>query len=89
MPNGAGLYYTNVSSYLTAGEVAFIVNNSLSQVLITPQACLAIAREALRDCHRVKMCLVIDGPSEGDAVRNLDEATAAFPDTPIPDESTG
>src|SRR5271165_1605618 len=72
----AGLYYTNVNSYLTPGELAYIVNNSLSQVLITSQSHLSVAREALRDCHRVKLCLVVDGPSEGDAVRNLDEATA-------------
>ena len=85
----AGLYYTNVNSYLTAGEIAYIVNNSLSQVLITSQSHLAVAREALRDCHRVKLCLVVDGPGDGDAVRNLDEATAALPDTPIPDEFEG
>ncbi len=85
----AGLYYTNINSYLTPGELAYIVNNSLSQVLVTSQSHLAIAREALRECPRVKLCLVVDGPSEGDAVRNLDEATAAFPDTPIPDESKG
>ena len=85
----AGLYYTNVNSYLTSGELAYIVNNSLSQVLVTSQSHLAVAREALRECPRVKLCLVVDGPSEGDAVRNLDEATAPFPDTPIPDESKG
>ena len=38
----AGLYYTNVNSYLTAGELAYIVNNSLSQVLITSQSHLAM-----------------------------------------------
>ena len=85
----AGLYYTNVNSYLTPGELAYIVNNSLSQVLVTSQSHLAIAREALRACPRVKLCLVVDGPSEGDAIRNLDEATALFPDTPIPDEFDG
>jgi long-chain acyl-CoA synthetase len=85
----AGLYYTNVNSYLTPGELAYIVNNSLSQILITSQSHLSVAREALRDCHRVKLCLVVDGPSEGDAVRNLDEATAGLPETPIPDESKG
>jgi long-chain acyl-CoA synthetase len=85
----AGLYHTNVNSYLTPGELAYIVNNSLSQVLITSQLHLPVARESLRECPRVKLCLVVDGPSENDAVRNLDEATATFPDTPIPDESTG
>ena len=85
----AGLYYTNVNSYLTPGELAYIVNNSLSQVLITSRAHLAVARQALIECPRVKICLVVDGPGDGDAVRNLDEATAPFPDTPIPDESKG
>src|ERR1700727_3302173 len=85
----AGLYYTNVNSYLTPGELAYIVNNSLSQVLITSRAHLAVARQALIECARVKVCLVVDAPGDGDAVRNLDEATAAFPDTPIPDESKG
>jgi len=85
----AGLYYTNVNSYLTPGELAYILNNSLSQVLITSQSRLAVAREALRECPRVKLTLIANGPAESDAVRNLDEATAAFPETPIPDESKG
>jgi long-chain acyl-CoA synthetase len=85
----SGLYYTNINSFLTAGELAYIVNNSRSQVLITWQSHRAVTREALRDCPRVKLCLVVDGPSEDDAVRNLDEATAALPITPIPDESKG
>ena len=85
----AGLYYTNVNSYLTPGELAYIVNNSLSQVLITSRAHLAVARQALIECPRMKLCLVVDGPGDGDAVRNLDEATAPFPDTPIPDEFEG
>ena len=85
----AGLYYTNVNSYLTSGELAYIVNNSLSQVLITSQSHLAVARQALSECSDVKLCLVVDGPGGGEAIQNLDEATAAFPDTPIPDESSG
>ena len=31
----SGLYFTNVNSYLTPGELAYILNNSQSQVLIT------------------------------------------------------
>jgi long-chain acyl-CoA synthetase len=85
----SGLYYTNINSYLTSGELAYILNNSLSQVLITSGSHLAVAREALCDCPRVKICLVVDGPGDGDAVRNLDEATAELPHTPIPDESKG
>src|SRR5271154_4883708 len=55
----AGLYYTGVNSYLTPGELAYIVNNSLSQVLITSQSHLAVARQAVRECPRVKLCLVV------------------------------
>ena len=85
----SGLYWTNVNSFLTARELAYIINNSLSQVLITSEARRAVALEALRECPKVELCLVVDGPGDGTRVRNLDEATAEFPATPIPDESLG
>jgi long-chain acyl-CoA synthetase len=85
----SGLYYTNVNSFLTAGELAFIVNNSLSKALITSQARRDVALEALRECPSVELCLVVDGPGEGTRVCNLDEATAHYPATPILDESLG
>ena len=65
-----------------AGELAYIVNNSLSKVLITSQAKRDVALAALADCPRVELCLIVDGPGEGTRVRNLDEATAEFPATP-------
>jgi len=85
----AGLYYTTVNSHLTARELAYIVNNSQSKLLITSQSRLAVAREALRECPQVEVCLIVDGPGEGPRERNLEQATAKFPATPIPDESTG
>ena len=85
----SGLYYTAVNSFLTAGEVAFIVNNSLSRVLITSEAKREIALAALADCPRVELCLIVDGPGDGSRVRNLTEATAEFPATPIADELLG
>jgi long-chain acyl-CoA synthetase len=85
----SGLYYTNVNCYLTPGELAYILNNSQSQVLITSQSHRSVALEALRDSPKVRLCLVVDGPGEGDAVRSLDEAAAGLPETPIPDESSG
>src|SRR5438045_8361146 len=42
----AGLYYTCVNSYLTAAELAYIVNNSQSRILITSAAKLDVARQA-------------------------------------------
>ena len=50
--NGAGersgLYYTCINSYLTAEELAYIVDNSRSQLLISSAAKLPVARAALR-----------------------------------------
>jgi long-chain acyl-CoA synthetase len=90
----SGLYYTCVNSYLTAGELAYIVGNSESQVLITSIGKLEVARAALASCPRVKLCLVVDG---GGAVRahgdthilDFAEAVSAFPETPIADECLG
>jgi long-chain acyl-CoA synthetase len=85
----SGLYYTCINSFLTAPELAYMVNNSQSKVLFTSQAKRDIALEALADCPRVELCLVVDGPGEGTRVRNLGEATATFPISPIADETLG
>ena len=85
----SGLYYTCVNSFLTAPELAYIVNNSLSKVLITSQAKRDVALAALSDCPRVELCLIVDGPGEGTRARNLGDATADCPATPISDESLG
>src|ERR1700722_7837426 len=85
----SGLYYTCVNSFLLPGELAYIVVNSLSRVLITSQARRETAMAALRDCPDIELVLVVDGPGDGKRVRNLDEATSAFPATPIPDEALG
>ena len=44
----SGLYFTCVNSYLTASELAYIVTNSESRILITSMAKLEVAREALQ-----------------------------------------
>jgi long-chain acyl-CoA synthetase len=96
--NGAGersgLYYTCINSYLTADELAYIIDNSESQLLVTSAAKLPIARAALAQCPRVVRCLVVDGgdavPALGDArFVDFEQAAAGYPDTPIDDESLG
>ena len=96
--NGAGersgLYYTCINSFLTGEEMAYVVDNSESQVLVTSLAKLPAARAGLAQCPKVRRCLVVDG---GEAVRALGdprfvdyaEAVARFPDTPIADEWLG
>jgi long-chain acyl-CoA synthetase len=89
----AGLYYTCVNSHLTAEELAYIVDNSESQILITSRAKREIALEALESCPRVIRCLVVDEPDPSpdlDApVVDYATAVAAYPTTPIPDQRLG
>src|SRR5689334_14003422 len=82
----SGHYYTCVNSFLTAEELAYILNNSQSKVLITSQAKRAVALAALPLCPRVELCLVVDGPGEDSKVMNLEQATAGMPSTPIDDQ---
>jgi long-chain acyl-CoA synthetase len=85
----SGLYYTCVNSYLTPSELAYIVNNSCSRILITSRAKLDIAREALKQCPKVELCIVADGAGESERIVGLQAAAAVLPNSPIPDESVG
>jgi long-chain acyl-CoA synthetase len=85
----SGLYYTCVNSYLTGGELAYIIANSESRVLITSVAKLEVAREALKECPKVELCVVVDGAGESERIVGLQQATAGLPATPIPDECGG
>src|ERR1700675_3340344 len=85
----SGLYFTCVNAYLTSGELAYILTNSESRILITSKAKLGVAREALQQCPKVELCIVADGESESEHIVGLREATAGLPETPIADESVG
>ena len=85
----SGLYYTCVNASLTATELAHIVNNSESRILITSLAKLDVVRTALDLCPKVEVCLVADGVAEGERIVGLEQATAAMPASPVRDESIG
>jgi len=85
----AGLYYTCINSYLTPDEVAYIVNNSESKMLITSQDTREVAVKAVEQCPKVEAILVVDGPGDGKRIFNFEEATSGLPATPIADESLG
>ncbi|MBX3705996.1 MAG: AMP-binding protein [Pseudomonadales bacterium] len=85
----SGLYYTCINSYLTAEEVAYIVQNSRSKVLITSMAKLEVAVAAAALCPDLRLGLVVDGGSGCAPFTDLDTATADFPSTPLPDERAG
>jgi long-chain acyl-CoA synthetase len=85
----AGLYFTCVNSFLTAGELAYILTNSESRILITSVAKLDVAREAIKQCARIELCIVADGEGESDRIVGLQQVTKGLPPTPIADESVG
>lgn len=85
----AGLYYTCVNSFLTADEAAYIIDNCEAKILITSRAKLEVAREALKRCERVALCLVVDGQNDGPNFRNYAEAVSDLPSTRIQDERLG
>jgi long-chain acyl-CoA synthetase len=85
----AGLYFTPTNSYLGVDELAYILNNSRSKVLITSQAKLEVARAAMAQAPGVVLCLVVDGAGDAENVRALDGAVAGMPDTPIADQWLG
>ncbi|MBN9011974.1 MAG: AMP-binding protein, partial [Rhizobiales bacterium] len=75
----AGLYFTCINSFLKADELAYILTNSESRVLIFSEEKRAVAEEALRQCPKVEVSLVVDGPGNGSTILNLDEAVGGFP----------
>ncbi len=87
----SGLFYTCVNSFLTPEELAYILNNSESKILITSAARCVVAMAALKQCPKMELCLVADGNGDSDSeqVQNLDAATANYPTTPIADETLG
>jgi len=87
----AGLYYTCVNSYLTADELAYIVNNSESTVLIASAARRDVVLEALEHCPDITLCLVVDEPggATDDRLRDYASAIADYPTAPLPDERLG
>lgn len=84
----SGLYYTCINSYLTAEELAYIVNNSESRILITSEAKREVAAEALELCPDVHMGIVVDGQSDA-VFTNIEEATEGLPTTPLEHERLG
>ena len=85
----AGLHYTCVNSHLTADEVAYIVDNSESRVLIASRATRDVALGAAPQCPKVERFLMVGaGPDDG-PFEDFDAVVGGYPDTPIADEKVG
>ncbi len=82
-----GLYFTCINSYLAPEEVAYIVNDSESEVLIASAGKRGVA-EALPDlCPKVRRFLMCDGTAPG--WESYEEAVAGYPTEPVADERLG
>ena len=91
----AGLFYTCINSYLTYEEMAYIVTNSESKVLITSSSKLALVQAAVKDCPALEQILVVDSEGlaveavDGPAFSDYDAVISQYSGAPIQDESLG
>jgi acyl-CoA synthetase (AMP-forming)/AMP-acid ligase II len=83
----SGLYYTAISRYLTAEEIAYIVTDCGARVVITSAKC-ADAVAALVSDDPSGPRFYITGPARA-GFQSWDDALAAQPVTPIADEVAG
>jgi long-chain acyl-CoA synthetase len=85
----AGLYYTCINSYLSAGEAAYIVNDSQSRVVVTSWAQRVVAAELPRLCPAVERWLMVDAEAPPDGYERYEDAVAGYPQRPLDDEQLG
>lgn len=83
----SGLYYTCVSSRLTAGEAEYILNDSDAQALITSVDRCDLADELRDRIPNVHTRLMIGGTIDG--FESYSEAMAAAPAEPLADQLEG
>ena len=85
----SGLYYTAVSSRLTAGEIAYIADDCNAKMFFTSKALAATAAELISGNHlpKVERKFIVGGNLAG--YESLEETVAKYPVTPIADQSSG
>jgi acyl-CoA synthetase (AMP-forming)/AMP-acid ligase II len=83
----SGLYYTALSSRLTAGEVEYILNDCGAKAFVTSYALRDAAAEVLDRIPGVHTKLMVGGVIAG--YEPYEDATAAQPAEPMADEREG
>ena len=85
-----GLFYTCVNSYLSAEEVAYIVNDSEARVVVTSAAKAEVAFQLPALCPKVERWLMIGaGGDPQEPFEAWEDAIARYPADPISDEELG
>lgn len=85
----SGLYYTAISSRLTAGEVAYIVKDCGAKILFTSDYLSKVAEELVADdlIPGVERRVMVGKPAQG--YESFDEVVSAMPAQRIADEASG
>jgi acyl-CoA synthetase (AMP-forming)/AMP-acid ligase II len=83
----AGLYYTAISSRLTAEETEYIVNDCGAQVFITSRYKADVAAEIVDRIPEVRSRLVLDGDLDG--YERYETVVGAQSTSPLPDRIAG
>jgi len=83
----AGLYYTAISSRLTAEEVEYIINDCGARVFITSAYKADVAAEIADRIPGVEVRLMIDGAADG--YESYEDAIGRYPAEPLPDRIAG
>jgi acyl-CoA synthetase (AMP-forming)/AMP-acid ligase II len=80
----AGAIYTNCSSRLTSGELAYILNDSQAKVFFTSKYKADQAADVLPETPGIGLRLMLDGTIPG--YESYEAAVAAQPDTALPEQ---
>lgn len=82
----SGLYLTAINSYLTPGEVSYIVDDCEAKAFVTSIAKASVVAE-IQFPDRIVSRLMVGGTIDG--FDEFEKATGNFPSTPIDDEALG
>ena len=83
----SGLYYTPISSRLTASEVEYIIRDCEAKLIITSNALKHVVIELTNLINDIPDKYIIDG--EIDGWNSLEESLISMPSSPINDEIMG
>lgn len=83
----AGLYYTAISSRLTAEEAAYIINDCGARIFITSNYKSELAGQLVERTPNVEERLMIDGDLTG--YKSFEDVVGAYSTDPLADECEG
>ncbi|HTU37158.1 MAG TPA: AMP-binding protein [Acidimicrobiales bacterium] len=86
-----GVYFTPVNSYLSADEVAYVINNSESRLVVTSEAKADVAFQLPALCPGVERWIMVGAEGRGAAApfESWEEAVGTAPTDHVADEEMG